>query len=112
MNYYYVALDRANGSTRVGEVVAGTGFAAANALKTYRWPGGASYKLNTPFAISVQMNFTGLFVWVRQPVLYSDDAKTRLFCLYGLIPEMPPTLLDFMLSLHCAVGNCMQGSTL
>jgi hypothetical protein len=68
LNYYYVALDRGTGTTRMGEVVNGIGFAAAAARRSYAWPGGPAYKVNEPIAISVQMNATGIFVWVRTSI--------------------------------------------
>jgi hypothetical protein len=68
LNYYYVLLDRAAGVSRIGQVIGGTGLAAASALRTYTWPGGASYKLNQPIAVSVQMNYTGIYAWVRAAI--------------------------------------------
>ena len=65
LNYYYVVLDRSNGSTRVGAVINGVGLANNQALRTYNWPGGVNYKRGQTFDVSTQMNEVGFLVYVR-----------------------------------------------
>lgn len=63
LNYYYVVLNRTNGSTRAGVVTNGNGLTTP--LSTFFWPGGPAYKTGSTFNISVQMNATGFLIYVR-----------------------------------------------
>lgn len=83
LNYYYVVLDRNNGSTRAGIVMNGVGLSVTSSLGRFNWPGGRTYKTGQSFSLSVQTNTTGFLVYVSRfersvPPLGNEWTRRRI----------------------------------